>query len=126
MKYLKLYESFIINNISLDDIDDEVEKTLREICLELEDIGARIYITNSAHQNKINVGFIEKIPWYIIRECALRIKEYLGVDYISFYYQNNKNAINTPVTPALGWKQIELDDYTNIELFGFAIFYKTK
>lgn len=50
MKYLKLYEIFKINIMDTDgkkisyNATSEFEQTLREICLELEDIGYNIVI----------------------------------------------------------------------------------
>ncbi len=83
MKYIKLYEFFqFTNNVSDEDISEK-ELTMREICLELEDYGANIHI----HHHKGSVGNIlvisnlTNISWDMIRECLLRLREYLGDDW---------------------------------------------
>lgn len=126
MRYLKLYESFKIlgqfGHVKLD--YTQREQTLREICLELEDDGYEITI--SRHKNldpTIDFISIKKfkqdcddddwnwydrnvMDWEYIKEYLLRIKDYLGDDYIGcsyIIYAYDK------------WESIELGEDTMIE-----------
>jgi len=79
MKYLKSYNESVIS-----------EDIISDICLELEDIGVNISI-NSPYNfriegemwNEFGVEYKE-ITWNDIKDCILRLKDYLGnnFDYI--------------------------------------------
>lgn len=96
MKYIRLYESFN---------KTEIEQTLREICLELEDDGYEINIFN--FRNGLSILRIYKGKridnFRHIREYLLRMKDYLGDNYIRFEYLNDGK-----------FKEIELCDVTDM------------
>lgn len=85
MKYLKTYES-------LD--NEETTKTLREICLELEDIGYTIFIVDNSYMHSIDISrqvigeiYKRSIKFSDIKEYLLRMKDYLGDKYIRCTFQ---------------------------------------
>lgn len=133
MKYLKLYESFRITYETVTSgvlkIDspaqlDEKDQTIREICLELEDYGADILIRSTYKTQKsvspwyrvVVVMGLQEIPWEAIRECALRIKDYLGDDYTKFSYLETDHpfVIGKPSKPGKRWKDVDLNDKTKL------------
>lgn len=125
MKYIKLYEAFILNNNSSfddEDIDDEVEKTLRDICLELEDLGYNIIINVEVGINSLvinnGLGFDSPtMDWEDIKEYLLRVKDYLGNKYIGFSCFTLKSY----------WDVTELNEKTQLKyLKSVAIEYRNK
>lgn len=117
MKYLKLYESFVVRfwGKKADDIGcdssyvatNDIEETLREICLELEDCGYEITINVAEDYKTIVINkekdiIISKDEWLNIIEYLLRIKDYLGDRYLSCKVYNKSS----------GWELFNLkEDY---------------
>jgi len=121
MRHLKLYETFAVICKSEDGVrqssatDNYVEQTLREICLELEDINYVIKInrpgviafdernwdTNTLIIRKESI--YNNLSWDTIKEYLLRIKEYLGDNFVNFYYLSK---------PEWEWACIELNENT--------------
>ncbi len=142
MKYLKLFESFTIRilpvynkNLSLEEffgkevlIGTDREQTLREICLELEDEGYNIDINRWSNKNNDIVlthatdersGWCREAPanWDVIKEYLLRIKDYLGDDYIDCEYLDFSKSIE--------WVKITLSKKTKIDrIDSIVIHYK--
>ena len=96
MKYLKLYETFYIHHHDGVLKEDGLkEQTLREICLELEDLGVDIRINIGAdktyrdglYKNIVMFNF-GNLSWSYIKEYLLRIKDYLDDDFICFLFKS--------------------------------------
>lgn len=112
MKYIRLYESFD---------KTEIDQTLREICLELVDDGYNInfhiislFGTDDEYFYSIEIdarlnGYIRLLIFSEIKEYLLRMKDYLGNNYIRFRYHTGEV-----------WREIELNDDTDIELIYLA------
>ncbi len=128
MKYLKIYELFKViyksengNIENSDKTDIEREQSLREICLELEDLDYNIKINRDNNSILIinkDSGDDRRLSWDIIKDHLLRMKDFLGDDFISFHYLD---------TPSWQWKCIKLNeqsDFTFIKLISVAIEYK--
>ena len=132
MKHLKTYKVF-----------ESTELDLREILLELKDMGYRVLynddITDGRLTGEPESGDIKAIivrdvmrpsdwielPWSELKEYALRIKDYLGDKYLSFMWR--KVISDNPGT--LGdnpYKTIELNEETEINdrVWSFVIKYK--
>jgi len=79
MKHLKKFNESV-GDISFEDIKD--------ICLELEDLGMKVSIIRTGYENNIVEYYIEfsteidqGIYWNDIKDCLLRLKDYLGKHY---------------------------------------------
>lgn len=133
LKYLKKYKLF-----------ESTEQDLRDILLQLEDIGYRIIyeddVIGSVTGKPGNVKAIAVrdvltdpssfdempgigLPWSELKEYALRIKDYLGDKYLSFMWRKRR------VVSAVGaykYKTIELNEETetNDKIWSFVIKYK--
>ena len=126
MKWIKTYKIF-----------ESTELDLREILLELKDMGYRIEhnddvllaVTGEPSDIKAIVvrdvmkpsDWVE-LPWSELKEYALRIKDYLGDKYLSFQWRkvvNDKTGENP-------YKTIELNEMTEINdrVWSFVIKYK--
>ena len=126
MKHIKTYKIF-----------ESTELDLREILLELQDMGYRIIyeddvlyaVTGEPSDIKAIVvrdamkpsDWID-LPWSELKEYALRIKDYLGDKYLSFQWRkvvNDKTGENP-------YKTIELNEETEINdrVWSFVIKYK--
>ena len=133
MKHLRTYKIF-----------ESTELDLREILLELQDMGYRIIyeddvlldgrrrwyaVTGEPSDIKAIVvrdamkpsDWID-LPWFELKEYALRIKDYLGDKYLSFQWRkvvNDKTGENP-------YKTIELNEETEINdrVWSFVIKYK--
>ena len=132
MKYLEKFNWFRKKekekevDTPLKDIDEQV---IKDICLELEDLG--LFITYEDNMiiglsgGKIDypfqtcneVKFIGHIEWENMKDSILRLKEYLGNRYIKFWYRtysnpNHRNALN--------WseriKLVNIDENTKIPI----------
>ena len=133
MKHIKTYKIF-----------ESTELDLKEILLELQDMGYRIIyeddvlldgrrrwyaVTGEPSDIKaIVVRDVMKpsdwvdLPWSELKEYALRIKDYLGDKYLSFQWRkvvNDKTGENP-------YKTIELNEETEINdrVWSFVIKYK--
>jgi len=126
MKHLRPYKIF-----------ESTELDLKEILLELQDMGYRIIyeddvlyaVTGEPSDIKaIVVRDVMKpsdwvdLPWSELKEYALRIKDYLGDKYLSFQWRkvvNDKTGENP-------YKTIELNEETEINdrVWSFVIKYK--
>lgn len=105
MKYIKLYEEI--------DNESEISQTLKEICLELEDDDYTIttkgltgdYKYFFAIRRYTNDGKDhQKLEFSEIKEYLLRIKDYLGKNYVGFRWYNGG-----------AWKRhVVLDNNTNV------------
>lgn len=124
MRHLKTYKIF-----------ESTELDLREILLELQDMGYRIEhnddvllaVTGEPSNVKaILVGDTGtnntiSLPWSELKEYALRIKDYLGDKYLSFQCRKP-----IPYTGDNPYKTIELNEMTEIndKVKSFVIKYK--
>ena len=114
MKYLKRFNETI-------DID-----IIKDICLELEDMGFYIKIYEKKYYIQLNIKRGEYKPdgcfvfsWNNeIKDCLLRIKNYLNYDFISFGYIPAKKQIDEP-----DYIFIDLNEKTEIktEIYGLCI-----
>jgi len=132
MKYLKSYKLF-----------ESTELDLREILLELKDMGYRIIyqddvlyaITGEPSDIKAIIvrdntnpsDWIE-LPWSELKEYALRIKDYLGDKFVSFQWR--KIVADLPIAVdnifTNPYKTVELNEDTQIDdrVWSFVIKYK--
>jgi hypothetical protein len=113
MKYIKLYEEI--------DKDSVIYKmqTIRDILLEVEDIGYETIVSNNYLAiQKWNNNFNDaenKINFGEVKDCLLRLKDYLGGRYIScsIFCSDPVYAHGTKIY-VTEWKQIRLDENINI------------
>ena len=123
MRYLKTYKIF-----------ESTELDLREILLELQDIGYKVVYNDDvllAYTGEESKGPTTKaiwikafdgnpmsksdsvdLPWHELREYALRIKDYLGDKYLCFMWRDtayNKVPLENP------YKTVELNEDTEID-----------
>ena len=118
MKYLKKYNESVIS-----------KDVIKDICLELEDLGMRVQLYACSEKLSINPEdydcisihcYINKYPieWENIKDTVLRLKNYLGDKFISFYYESGVRYIHVD----------NLDENTDINLIigGFNIKYRNK
>jgi len=133
MIYLKTYTLY--ERISKKTkIFESTELDLKDILLELEDMGYRII-----HEDDVKGAVTGKpgnvkaivvrdvmrpsdligLPWSELKEYALRIKDYLGDKYLSFMWRKIYGDI-------LPYKTIELNEDTEIDdrVWSFVIKYK--
>lgn len=136
MKHLKSYRIF-----------ESTELDLKEILLELKDLGYTIthddairgpgYDALNNLDNKSGIGLKSiwikdnikpsdwvELPWSELKEYALRIKDYLGDKFVSFQWRKilafkTKKGTNP-------YKTVELNDDTEIDdrVWSFVIMYK--
>lgn len=75
MNYLESYNLY-----------NKSEQDIRDICLELEDIGMSSSVNhNDSCISTIEIKFISSkygVPWCDIEDCLLRLKGYLGSSFI--------------------------------------------
>lgn len=117
-------------------IRESIELDLKDILLELEDIGYRV-VSNAKVASPVDNGVkaifvrdntdtsdVVGLPWSELKDYALRIKDYLGDKYLGFMWRpiliNHQSTSNSP------YKTIELNEDTEIEgkIWSFAIKYK--
>ena len=90
MKYLEGFNWFRkdkLKEISIIDIQD--------ICLELQDAGMNFGILSISREKDITIKQIKfiknsvsnEIYWDDVKDCILRLKDYLGNNFVSFSYQ---------------------------------------
>jgi len=102
MKYLRKYNESYIN------IED-----IKDICLELTDLGIVISISSTdAYRNKNviyfhNYNIHNGMKWNDVKDCLLRLKDYLGDKFIEFGYSSVTNLYYNHIT--------ELNEYTYIK-----------
>ena len=114
MKYIKSYKLF---ESKVDDIKD--------ICLELEDDGIRVEISDiifNVHyfpkgEKTIEIGSIYKtIKWSFVKDTLLRLRDYLSDDYLGYVIMDpTDKVINSG-------DEMNIDDDRDINLF--RIYYK--
>jgi hypothetical protein len=128
----------MINRDVYGDVNESVESTeldLREILLELKDMGYRVthnddvLLAVTGESSNVKAILIRdntnpsdwiELPWSELKEYALRIKDYLGDKFVSFQWRKiGSIGENT-------YKTIELNDDTQIDdrVWSFAIKYK--
>jgi hypothetical protein len=124
MRYLKTYKVF-----------ESTELDLREILLELQDMGYRVthnddvLLAVTGESSNVKAILIRdntnpsdwiELPWSELKEYALRIKDYLGDKFVSFQWRKIGGIGENP------YKTIELNDDTQIDdrVWSFAIKYK--
>lgn len=131
MKYLKTYKIF-----------ESTELDLREILLELQDMGYKVIHNDDvllAYSGEPSKGPTTKaiwvkdhyenpsdfvgLPWSELKEYALRIKDYLGDKYLSFMWRDiayNQAPRENP------YRTVELSEETEINgiVWSFVIKYK--
>jgi hypothetical protein len=115
---------------------ESTEQDLKDILLELKDMGYRITapLTSTGEPGNVKAIIVRdvmrpsdwiELPWSELKEYALRIKDYLGDKYLSFMWR--KVISDNPGT--LGdnpYKTIELNEDTEINdrVWSFVIKYK--
>jgi hypothetical protein len=125
MKYLKKFESMT-----------STEQDLRDILIELKDMGYRVLHSDDIMLDPTTEGRVEAIivrdvmrpsdwielPWSELKEYALRVKDYLGDKYLSFSWR--KILGDDPRTNP--YKTVELNEDTEIDdrIWSFVIKYK--
>jgi hypothetical protein len=131
MKHLKTYKIF-----------ESTELDLRDILLELQDMGYKIVHNDDvllAYTGEPSKGVTTKaiwikdhyenpsksvgLPWSELKEYALRIKDYLGDKYLSFMWRDigyNQVSKGNP------YRTVELNENTEINdtVWSFVIKYK--
>lgn len=99
MRYLKLYESFDNKNPT------ETELVLLDICYILKLYGYNVDIDIEDGNNKISSIIIDRLKYSYqfsfseVKEYLLRIKDYLGNNYINFSW-----------LLLSGWEEVELNE----------------
>jgi hypothetical protein len=135
MKHLKAYKIF-----------ESTEQDLKDILLELEDMGYRVIYEDDVNgaitgkpgnvkaivvRDVIRSSDWEGLPWSELKEYALRIKGYLGDKYLSFMFRFRD--VIKPRFPGVSvietynpYQTIELNDDTEIDgrLWSFVIKYR--
>lgn len=131
MKHIKTYKIF-----------ESTELDLRDILLELQDMGYKVIHNDDvllAYTGKPTEGVTTKaiwvkdnyvtpsksvgLPWSELKEYALRIKDYLGDKYLSFMWRDiayNQAPRENP------YRTVELNENTEINdtVWSFVIKYK--
>lgn len=107
MKYLKLYESIDGDRVRF---ISNIIQNIKDILLEVEDLGYETQVYDTCliiykPDNK-NINLDE------IKDCLLRLKDYLGDRYYDclFYI----TIINLDDSRVRGWKEIDLNEDTSI------------
>jgi len=118
MKYLKKF-----NEAS--NIED-----IKDILLEIEDDHYDIFIYDHKHlvsdrhgSSTISISshnHYDKLNWDDIKDCCLRLKDYLGDNFIKF--ENFEGTLNS--NGNYRWKEIELNEHTQIDSEKVIISYK--
>ena len=142
MKHLKSYTLY--ERVSKETrIFESTELDLKEILLELKDLGYTIShddairgpgydalnnLDNKSDSQLKSIWIKDNIkpsdwvelPWSELKEYALRIKDYLGDKFISFQWRNRRKQGTNP------YKTVELNDETEIDdrVWSFVIMYK--
>ena len=142
MKHLKSYTLY--ERVSKETkIFESTELDLKEILLELKDLGYTIThddairgpgydalnnLDNKSDSQLKSIWIKDNIkpsdwvelPWSELKEYALRIKDYLGDKFISFQWRNRRKQGTNP------YKTVELNDETEIDdrVWSFVIMYK--
>jgi hypothetical protein len=120
MKYLKKYKTF-----------ESVKEDLTDILSELEDMGYGVSVDQDAYYNDLEVKAIIvgniRNNWSELKDYVLRVKDYLGDNYLNFAYRLSK-ANNTPGPPSEKnyYKVVEINEDTEIDgtILSFIIKYK--
>ena len=135
MRHVKMFNE-MNSEISNQDIKD--------ICLELEDLGYTIKMEGFGNSsNPVNSNYVKircnkiihynglsgltDLKWNEIKDCFLRLKDYLGDRYVQFfYYSNNKSKMGHVHHEDTGrFHRIILNDNTNLDNFhDVGIIYK--
>ena len=121
MKHLTPYKIF-----------ESTELDLREILLELKDIGYTIthddaLLKSIWIKDNINPSDWVELPWSELKEYALRIKDYLGDKFISFQWRKIVGFPSpTPAFTSNPYTTVELNEETEIDdrIWSFVIKYK--
>ena len=142
MKHLKSYTLY--ERVSKETrIFESTELDLKEILLELKDLGYTIShddairgpgydalnnLDNKSDSQLKSIWIKDNIkpsdwvelPWSELKEYALRIKDYLGDKFVSFQWRNRRKQGTNP------YKTVELNDETEIDdrVWSFVIMYK--
>jgi hypothetical protein len=118
MKYLKKYKTF-----------ESVKEDLTDILSELEDMGYSVVVDQDAYYNDLEVKAILvsniRNRWSELKDYALRVKDYLGDNYLNFAYRLSE--INGPVHPVKNYYTVfEINEDTEIDgtILSFVIKYK--
>jgi hypothetical protein len=115
MKYLRTYES--LNS------EEEFLKDIKDILLEVEDMGyiTRIIESTWPKDSKeyviwINIinkslcgNYIRPIDFNEIKDCVLRIKDYLGNKFVGCLTQTSDNSMDGV------WRNIDLGEDTTLD-----------
>jgi len=124
MKYLRKFNEAVSPELTPKEMQD-----IEDILLEVKDIRMFIHFSeNSIYKNWLNqipYNFISctdisslSIKWKDIKDCVLRVKDYLGNKYVSFSYTNF----------GMGPIDCELNEYTNTgnnkDIYKVVIYYK--
>lgn len=109
MKHLKLYKIF---ESKVDDCKD--------ILVELEDMGWRIHFTPERILARDNVNSMG-LPWSVIKEFVLRIKDLLGDDFISFKYRVHSQSPENRDKTQRDHKYITVNDLNDMTDIGSVI-----
>lgn len=124
MKYLRNYRVYE----SISDTQYRSEQDMRDICLELVDMGMSIHFDYNGDKNVLSRCMViyndngsHVHDWATIKDYALRLKDYLGDDYLKFIYFS-KDIINK------NWHSIDLNEDTKIskKIISFGVEYKIK
>ena len=134
----KNYEPGFSERFSLNEADNIKKfnesistQDLKDICLELEDIGMVVIVSNwyidavCEVSNDRTIGGLEIykfVYWKDIKDCILRLKNYLGNAFISFAY-NTLNKDNTRLSDNLSLKLSENSIPVSDKIFMFNMRY---
>jgi len=119
MKYLKVYKLF----------ESADKEDIKDILLELRDIGCVVNIHDLENSNDLTVifmGYKKGLPWDMLRDYALRVKDCLGSQYYSFTYTELFDSTDRGFL--MGPINAVLNEDTKIErkITSFAIKYRNK
>ena len=83
---------------------------IKDICIELEDIGMTVEIDDYG----VEIFAEDKIIWEDVKDCLLRLKDYLGEDYLFFEYKLGRVSDGRWDNKQWEWIRIELNEKTYI------------
>jgi len=118
MKYLKSINELIVNKTGYS-LPKKTINELRDICLEIEDLGYTTILHRFPFGDRrsfIMIKFNGKHFDYDLKECCLRLKDYLGENYLDFKYRWDKFSKEIQLT-----ENTELKNHVHSVIIGFKI-----
>jgi hypothetical protein len=117
MKYLKKYKTF-----------ESVKEDLTDILTELTDMGYHVMVDVDSYYEDLEVKSVIVLnirnKWSELKEYVLRVKDYLGDNYLNFSYRLYNTEQGS--TKSYRYKIIDISEDTEIDgtILSFVIKYK--